>query len=430
MRHQLPAYSPLTFRAIANGCRALGWSSSDVSDVEAIIRSVYEPRTLVATNSGTSALMVALQVVKAASPGLPVAMPAYCCYDVATAADGAGVPVVLYDVDPGTLGPDFDSLRAVAREGLSAVVAVHLFGIPVDMTELAPIAEDAGAVVIEDAAQGAGASLRGRPLGGIGSMGILSFGRGKARTAGRGGALLANDAHGAKLIAGSETRLVPASRGLGELAAIAAQWLLGRPALYGLPVGLPFLRLGETVYRPPSVPAVLSPVAARVLAATWPLSSEEAQARRRNAARLQQNLPLDAAWRVPIPPAGAEPGFLRFPVVVTSTPLERLLTPQVRRLGVMPGYPRSLADLRGFRHRNVNPTGTLVGARTLAASLLTLPTHGLMSERDLGAIEEWLRSIRPQSGGVTGIRADRVAGEAVPIVSRSSGRAADAERRA
>ena len=272
--------------------------------------------------------------------------------------------------------------------------------------------------------------MRGRPLGGLGSMGILSFGRGKARTAGRGGALLANDAHGDELIAGSQTRLVPASRGLGELAAIAAQWLLGRPALYGLPVGLPFLCLGETAYRPPSVPAVMSPIAARVLAATWPLSNEEAQARKRNAARLQQNLPLDAAWRVPTPPAGAEPGFLRFPVVVTRTPPERLLTPQVTRLGVMPGYPRSLADLRGFRHRNVNPTETFVGARTLAASLLTLPTHSLMSERDLGAIEEWLRSIRAQSGGVTGIRADRVAGGAAPIVSRSSGRAADAERRA
>ena len=53
---------------------------------------------------------------------------------------------------------------------------------------------------------------------------------------------------------------------------------------------------------------------------------------------------------------------------------------------MMPGYPRSLADLRGFRHCNVNPTETFVGARTLAASLLTLPTHGLMSERSIADV--------------------------------------------
>ena len=67
------------------------------------------PRELLLTDSGTSALALALQRAARERPG-PAALPAFCCYDIATAADVAGVPFVLYDVDPETLGPDPASL--------------------------------------------------------------------------------------------------------------------------------------------------------------------------------------------------------------------------------------------------------------------------------------------------------------------------------
>ncbi len=367
------------------------------SDVESVLRSVYAPRKVVAVDSGTSALMIAFRAVTAARPRLPVALPAYCCYDVATAAVGAGVPVALYDVDPGTLGPDFDSLRSVATRGVSAVVAVHLYGVPSEMAELMAIAEETGAVVIEDAAQGAGASYHGRPVGAFGSLAVVSLGRGKGRTAGSGGVVFANDERAVALLGDWETSLMPPRRGLGELVTVAAQYLLGRPALYGLPTKLRFLGLGETVYKPPTTPTGLSRVAARVLATTWPLSAKEEQTRRRNAERLLEILPSNAALRVPVPPAGSESGFLRFPVLASNPLRECLLTPRMRRLGIMPGYPRALPDLQGFGHRNVNRVATFSGARTLASTLVTLPTHSLVSQPDFVAIEEWLRSLGRRS---------------------------------
>ena len=59
------------------------------------------------------------------------------------------------------------------------------------MTAIAEIAERHGLAVVEDAAQGLGATWRGRPLGSFGDVSVLSFGRGKGWTGGVGGALLA-----------------------------------------------------------------------------------------------------------------------------------------------------------------------------------------------------------------------------------------------
>ncbi len=108
-----------------------------------------------------------------------MALPAFTCYDIASAAVGAGVRVALYDVDPDTLGPDPASLERVLAAGAGAVVAGPLYGVPLEWDALRALADRHGALLIEDAAQGHGASWRGRPLGSLGDLSVLSFGRGK-----------------------------------------------------------------------------------------------------------------------------------------------------------------------------------------------------------------------------------------------------------
>ena len=70
---------------------------------------------------------------------------------------------------------------------MGAVVVAYLYGIPFDTAPVRAAAGAVGAWLIEDAAQGAGASFRGRALGAFGDLSMLSFGRGKGVTAGRGG---------------------------------------------------------------------------------------------------------------------------------------------------------------------------------------------------------------------------------------------------
>ncbi len=175
LRRQPPAHAPVPWTALRAGMQALVRPSrGSVEGVRQTLASFFGSRDVVLTSSGTAALTLAMRGARRIAGDAPVALPAYGCYDLATAAAGSGSRVVLYDLDPATLAPDTDSLRAAVSAGVSAAVVVHFYGIPVDLAPLDDVLS--GTLVIEDAAQGAGARLRERPLGSSGSLGILSFG--------------------------------------------------------------------------------------------------------------------------------------------------------------------------------------------------------------------------------------------------------------
>ena len=396
--HQVPVRSPLSAAALFAGVRAAmgnGRSAMAERQLVALLRERYAPTAIVLTDSGTTALRTALVGVLQARPGAPVALPAFSCYDLATAAEGAGVPVVLYDTDPHSLAPDLDSLRAALRLGAAAVVVVHLYGFPVDLREVNRLAAEAGAVVIEDAAQAAGGTLSDRPTGTQSSLAVLSFGRGKGLTGGSGGALLAHDQLGARVLEGAGRLLGEPRRGWSELLVISAQLLLNRPQLYTFPAALPFLHLGETIYRDPRPPRAATPVSCAVVAATWTLADREVETRRRNAEWLLATIRRGPgrAFETVRTPADARPGYLRLPVIASPDVRRAAAQSGARRLGIMPGYPKVLCDLEGFALRCANRDGAFPGGRALAARLVTLPTHGYLGSRDLARLEHWMRTV-------------------------------------
>lgn len=372
---QLPAWSPLTLGAVLAGVRAgwLGGGEPARRELEAALDALYGPRALLLTDSGTSALTLALKASFAVT-GAPVVLPAYCCYDVATAADGAAVPFLLYDIDPTTLSPDGASLRRALEAGARTIVVAHLYGVPVDLAAVRLVAGEYGALVIEDAAQGSGCSWRGRPAGAHGDLGVLSFGRGKGVTGGKGGALLVN-AEGleAPVAAAWEasTRVRRPRGSLRDLLLLAAQWAFGRPWLYWIPASLPFLGLGETRYRPTHPVGGISDLSAGVLRTTLPLAPAEVRHRVAMAVRLRGGLPGVSHVA---PPEGWTAGWLRYPVVLQRT-AAAALNRYHSRLGAAPGYPRPLSELPGFGDGRLNRVDDFPGARVLAARLVTCPTH-------------------------------------------------------
>lgn len=366
----------------------LGESRKARTSVESEVARAYGARDLLLTDSGTGALSLAIRACRAGMPDVAVALPAYSCYDLATAADGAGAPVLLYDVDPATLAPDAGSLRSALARGARVIVLVHLYGVPVDPAPIRTEAHRHGAWLIEDAAQGAGASIHGQPLGSFGDLAVLSFGRGKGNTAGRGGALLARDERGSRLLASARELLLPPARRLKDVVQLKAQWLLARPSLYAIPASLPWLRLGETIYRRPGPVRGLSAVAARTLAVTWALGEREAAVRRAHAERL---LAKRATGLAPVRiPDGAQAGYLRLPFLASPRARSAAGLGEARRLGIMPGYPQALCDLAGFGERVLNRADAFSGARLLAQRLITLPTHSLLEEADMARLEAWL----------------------------------------
>jgi dTDP-4-amino-4,6-dideoxygalactose transaminase len=74
-----------------------------------------------------------------------------------------------------------------------AIIAVHLYGMPADMETIISIASEYEIPIIEDAAEGLGASIKGRKLGTFGDIGIFSFNGNKIITTSGGGALVSNN---------------------------------------------------------------------------------------------------------------------------------------------------------------------------------------------------------------------------------------------
>jgi dTDP-4-amino-4,6-dideoxygalactose transaminase len=104
-----------------------------------------------------------------------VIVPDYTFLATASAVLHVGASPVLVDVDPGTFDIDLEAVATQITARTRAVVPVHLFGQPVDMSGLMDLATAHGLAVIEDNAQALGATYRGRRTGAIGHVGCLSF---------------------------------------------------------------------------------------------------------------------------------------------------------------------------------------------------------------------------------------------------------------
>ena len=390
LRRQLPAYSPVAPHAAVSGIApALRLTEDPRPHLRDLLQRDYESHWAVLCGSGTDALTVAIREASSSlAPGAPVALPAFCCFDIATAAVGANVRASFYDLDPHTLGPDMDSLERTLRAGARVAVIAPLYGVPVDWDLLATIAAPYGALLIEDAAQGHGARWKGRRLGSIGDLAVLSFGRGKGWTGGAGGALLVN---------ADDDSFAGELRGPGVVSeaksamTLAAQWALGRPAVYGIPYSLPFLHLGDTVYRAPGPVRSMSRTAAAMVLATAALAEQEAMIRQANAKALVKS--IAGISRVRNVRIGREsiPGYLRLPVRLPKGMASFSSTGEALKLGIAPSYPAVLADLPQLAVKRDGARKSFTGARTLVDELVTLPTHSLLTASDIAAIAETVR---------------------------------------
>lgn len=385
-----PTHSPLTAPAVLAARRSPSGAGEDQARLRDLLRQRHATRDVLFTDSGTSALQLALTTATARpGAGRLVALPAWSCYDLATAADGANVEVVLYDLDPATLGPDWTSLESALRLRPAAVVIVHPFGLPVPVAEVRGRVGSSGTIIIEDAAQAVSAEFDGRPAGSHGDFGILSFGRGKGWTGGGGGALLLGAQSPDDLSLPRSDALAPSASSGSALLKSLVQWALGRPSLYGIPASMPFLGLGQTVYHPAHPPRHPTSVMAAMLLATAPLLAGEVSVRRRNAERLRGVVEASGLGSVPRAVTGT-PSWLRLPFLPSDRSFARVQQGDARRLGILPGYPIALAHLPGFAGR-LRHTGETPGGIELAARLHTIPTHSLMGESDLQRLEEWIR---------------------------------------
>jgi dTDP-4-amino-4,6-dideoxygalactose transaminase len=158
---------------------------------EALARAVGTAHAA-AVSSGTAALHLALLAL-GIGPGDEVIVPAYTFPATANVVELCGARAILVDVDPDTFVLDPAAVAAAVGSRTRAVIAVHLFGRPVEWEAL-QTAVPQEVMLLEDAAGALGARYRGTRCGALGVVGCLSFHPRKIVTTGEGGAVTTDEA--------------------------------------------------------------------------------------------------------------------------------------------------------------------------------------------------------------------------------------------
>lgn len=178
-----------------NECIDTGWISSEgpfVKRLESDLAARCGRKYGIAVANGSVALDVAIAAL-GIGVGDEVIMPTFTIMSCAAPIVRAGAKPVVVDSDPNTWNMDVYDIEAKITSRTKAIMAVHIYGIPVDMDPILALAKKYALKVIEDAAQLIGHTYKGKPCGSFGDISTFSFYPNKHITTGEGGMVLTND---------------------------------------------------------------------------------------------------------------------------------------------------------------------------------------------------------------------------------------------
>ena len=341
------------------------------------IRDAFDVTGVFLVSSGTAALTLTLLALKSLSSRNEVVIPAYTCFSVAAAVLKAGLRPKLCDVFPTTFDFDQSMLEQTLSPNTLCVVAHHLFGVPSDIRRIRALCQPRGIFVVEDAAQAMGVEVSGQTLGTLGDAGIFSLGRGKNITCGSGGVVITRSPQLADALDTQYRQIEkpPRRESVADFVKASLMAIFVRPRLYWIPAALPFLHLGETVF-PKSISLKrLSGMKAGLLH-NWRFRLNRSnQIRSETSAFFSQRLRLQIT-------NGARHPYLRLPVLApTPKDKQRLFsTSNACGLGLSAAYPTSIDEIPEIRP--LLDGQRFPSARSVAASLFTIPTHHWLSAKD------------------------------------------------
>jgi perosamine synthetase len=163
-----------------------------IAELENAFSRICATRFALALSSGTAAIHTALLAARI-GPGDEVIVTPYSWAQSVAPVLFTGATPVFADINPRTLTLDPESVRKRISPRTRAILPVHLFGHPADISQLEELARKAGALIISDAAHAMGARIDGAPIGTFGNISCFSLGRGKLISAGEGGIITTND---------------------------------------------------------------------------------------------------------------------------------------------------------------------------------------------------------------------------------------------
>lgn len=326
--------------------------------LEEAFAAAHQVAHAVAVSNGTVALVAALKAL-GIGPGDEVITTSFSFNATLNAILEVGATARFADVrDDFTIDPD--AVAALVGPRTAAVLPVHLYGLPADMTAIAELASRHGLAIVEDAAQAHGASCAGQGVGGFGA-GTFSFYGTKNITCGEGGMVTTNDDGVA-----------------GKLRLLRNQGMRERYQ-YELP---------GTNWRLTDLQAALAlPQVHRL--------KEITAARSANASQLTAGLSGVAGLALPAVPADRTHVWHQYTVrVLADAPVGREeFCARLSRAGVGNGiyYPKLMHDYPCYEgHPQVIPDSTPL-AGLMTAQVVSLPVHPGLRPPDLTRIVDSVR---------------------------------------
>src|SRR4051812_13864991 len=321
------------------------------------------------THSCTAALeMAAMLLVQA---GGEVIMPSFTFSSTANAFVLRGAVPVFIDIRADTLNMDERLIEAAISRRTRAIVPVHYAGVGCDMDAITEIAARHRVPVVEDAAQAYLSEWNGRALGTIGSLAAISFHQSKNVVSGEGGALVIND-----------RAFLERAHILREKGTNRTQFLRGEVDKYE------WLDIGSS-YLP-------SDVVAAVLLAQLEAAEAMTEARLKLWHRYHDEL-ADAERagllrRPSIPNQARHNGHIYY-LLFESNRLRERVRKQLLDAGIE-GYTHYVplhSAPAGRRYGQV--AGQMTVTDETAATMLRLPIHGTMMERQVAKVVDAIRNV-------------------------------------
>jgi dTDP-4-amino-4,6-dideoxygalactose transaminase len=327
-------------------------------DLERQIREMTGARGVLAVNSCTAALEIALDILDL-SPGDEVILPSFTFVSTANAVLKAGGTAVFADITPDTWNLDPDDVARKLTNRTRAIIPVHYAGMPCDMTAFDDLARQWRLTIVEDAAHAIDVVYRNRSLGSWGALGALSFHETKDVVCGEGGALLIRD----------DEALVHRAEVLREKGTDRTAFLRGDREKYT------WVGVGSSY--------VLSDVLASIAVEQVKKLGEITRRKTAQAERLLEALsPYRDLAQLPVVPQGCRPNWHVFAILVDPRRRDWVLQ-ALRAEGIGAAFHYVPLHSAPFaRSSSLVRASALPITDRVAASLVRLPISAAFSDRD------------------------------------------------
>jgi perosamine synthetase len=343
-------------------------------------------------SSGLACFYEILEVLKIVSTRKEVVLPAYTAGSLIVAVRKSGLKPVLCDISLNDFNADRDGVRSALSDNTLAVVAVHMFGIPIGYMDALKAALPDGVFLIEDCCQAMGCRIKDKPAGSFGDISFFSFNRGKNLSANNGGCIIVRTGVLEEPVRVAMKQLsAPGCMDWTGAFFKTVLFMIGTdPYVYAMGYGL---ASGFRETAPPDdVPVRLL---GNFQSALGVQSLRKAEAsffgRYRNGMALLQGFEGASGFRLPAIGPGIMPVFNRLPILFDDVQLLERAQMKLWRNGIESStlYIKPLHHMfdLGYAHDD------FPNACFLAEHLLTLPVHPGVSQRHIKIIVDTIRGL-------------------------------------